>query len=399
MRLVIRLEDHQKAERFSLYLRERQIKCQLEQKPTESNIWVFDEDDIKKAQSAFKDFENDPGWQPSQATLEEKKIEEMAALDKAEIEVNANELSEESMQDELQEDAPVQAKSSGTVKLTVWVTVFCVFLFIWSAMNAPKPMEHAQYTLDARMMFNAPYDALVYENPMAYQYARDLIDEYNRTENPAAYLKTPGALEKLYLYQSTPYWHGIYETYLVPGKPYQSLNKAFTPYPTFTQIGQGEVWRVVTPAFLHASFLHIFFNLIWFIFLGNQIERRIGFWKFLLFIILVAAVSNTAQYLMSGPNFLGLSGVITGMAAFVYIRQSKAAWEGYSIQRPALYFLGFYVVALFALQLVSFGLELAGKMSIAPNIANTAHIIGALMGFALGSLNFFSAWNLGKLNK
>ncbi len=244
-----------------------------------------------------------------------------------------------------------------------------------------------------------PYNQLTYENPLAFQYAYEFIRDYQNSEDHAAFLGTQGAFQQMYRYQTTPYWHGYYETYFVPAKAVTSLNKAFTESPTFEQIAQGDIWRLVSPAFLHANLFHILFNLIWFAFLGTQMESRIGFWKFTFFIIIVALVSNTAQYLMSGPNFLGLSGVIMGMAGFIYMRQSKAAWEGYSIQRPTLYFLAFYVIALCALQVVSFALELSGKRGIAPNIANTAHVVGALMGLGLGSLNFFSAWNLGKLKK
>ena len=134
-------------------------------------------------------------------------------------------------------------------------------------------------------------------------------------------------------------------------------------------------------------------------FLGKQIEQRIGFWRFSFFILFAAALSNTAQYLMSGPNFLGLSGVVMAMAGYIWMRQSIAAWEGYTIQKPTLYFLGFYVLVLVLLQIASFVLERNGFKSIAPNIANTAHIVGAIVGITLGRLNFLSAWRLGKIKK
>lgn len=335
-------------------------------------------------------------------TLQEKKIEEAIEQQKTEelYEVEKASLEENEFDQELQKEDLEQLPSKPRLKkLTLSVTLLCIVLFIWAVFNAPPKIEYAGHTLNIGLTFTQPYSALVYEDPLAFQYAYDFSKDYQRAEDKAAFLKTENAFQKLYRYQTTPYWHGFYETYLVPNQTYSSLNKSFLQYPSFEQIGQGEVWRLVTPAFLHANLFHILFNLLWFVFLGNQMENRIGFWKFLAFIILVATVSNTAQYLVSGPTFLGLSGVVLGMAGFIYVRQSKAAWEGYSIQRPTLYFLAFYVLALVALQLVSFGLELAGKASIAPNIANTAHIVGALCGMGLGSLNFFSAWNLGKLKK
>lgn len=404
MRLVITLQDHEKADRFNLFLMEKSIKSKLEKKSSESHIWVLDEDDIPKAKEAYAEFEAHPEWTPSQEVLQEKIMEEAVQLQQEEQQqeeiAQARELNElEEDSEEGKSSPPAQTGAPKFGKLTIGVMILCVFLFTWAVFNKPPKIEYSGQTLDVGLNFTPPYNQLTFEDPLAFQYAYEFSKDYQASEDHGAFLKTPAAFQQLYRYQTTPYWHGIYETYLVPDQTYQSLNKAFTPTPTFEQISQGEVWRLVTPAFLHANLFHILFNLIWFAFLGNQMEQRIGFWKFALFIVVVATISNIAQYLMTGPNFLGLSGVIMGMAAFIYIRQSKAAWEGYSIQRPTLYFLGFYVLALIALQLVSFGLELSGKPSIAPNIANTAHLVGALVGLALGSLNFFSAWNLGKLKK
>lgn len=399
MRLVITLQDHEKAENFSLFLKEKKILNQVEKKPTECYIWVFNEDDIQKANEAYKEFQANPNWTPSPEILQEKRFEEAALDQQAEDRAARGELSDSEVEEFEEEEKKRKAASSppGFGKLTMTLMSFCIFVFIWGVFSAPTKIEYPGYTLDVGMALSPPYSTMTYENPLAFQYAYAFDREYQASENRAAFLKTDSAMQKFYQFQETPYWHGVYQTYMVPHKTYRALNKSFASSPTFTQIKEGEVWRLVTPSFLHANLFHILFNLIWFAFLGNQMEKRIGGWKFAFFIVIVAVISNTAQYLMSGPNFLGLSGVVMGMAGFIFIRQAKAAWEGYSIQRPTLYFLAFYVLALVALQAVSLGLELAGKQSIAPNIANTGHVVGALVGLALGSLNFFSAWNLGKI--
>ena len=64
---------------------------------------------------------------------------------------------------------------------------------------------------------------------------------------------------------------------------------------------QGQVWRLVTPIFLHFSFFHIFFNMWWLYDLGTQIEYRKGSKFFLTFVILLAITSNLAQFLLLGP--------------------------------------------------------------------------------------------------
>lgn len=398
MRLVITLQDHEQAERFSLFLREKKIKNQVEKKPTECLVWAFNEDDIPKAKEAFAELQLRPDWKPSLELLEEKIFEEERSHPPDEL-ADSAEFDETELEEleRIEKEKKNQPQSQGMGRLTLSISLFCVFIFIWAVFSAPIKIEYPGYTLDVGMALAPPYSSLIYENPEAFRYAYQFDQAYQSAENRAAFLESPEAMQKFHQFQEIPYWHGIYQTYMVPSQTFRSLNKSFALKPSFEQIKGGEVWRLVTPSLLHANLFHILFNLIWFVFLGNQIERRIGKWKLFLFLFLVALISNTAQYLMTGPNFLGLSGVIMGMAGFIYIRQSKAPWEGYSIQRPTLYFLAFYVLALLALQTVSFGMELAGKTGIAPNIANTGHVIGALVGLGLGSLNFFAAWNLGKI--
>ena len=191
-----------------------------------------------------------------------------------------------------------------------------------------------------------------------------------------------GDLEKM---EPPPYWHGIYD-WVVAKMKGRDLNQG----PLFFKMKQGEYWRLFTPAILHSDFLHILFNMLWLWYLGRPIERRIGAFRLLCLTLVLALVTNVLQYLMSGPLFMGYSGIITGLAGFIWMRERKAPWEGYPLTKGTILFLLLFIVAIFGLQIVAFLFQILSRYDFMPNIANTAHIAGALFGAYLGRFQFFA---------
>lgn len=195
-------------------------------------------------------------------------------------------------------------------------------------------------------------------------------------------------IKKALLYDYPSYWQGLYHQVVE-----NLLHKTpLTPFPPlFEKIREGEVWRLFTPALLHADIFHLVFNMIWLIVIGKQMEKRLGMARYCLFILIAGIFSNTAQYLISGPNFIGFSGILCAMILFVYVRQRKSPWEGYFLQPATFAFFIFFVFLMFAIQLVSFISEISLDKAFSSNVANTAHLAGALIGYLLGRLNYFSA--------
>ncbi|MCL2352992.1 MAG: rhomboid family intramembrane serine protease, partial [Defluviitaleaceae bacterium] len=58
---------------------------------------------------------------------------------------------------------------------------------------------------------------------------------------------------------------------------------------TFTNL---ELYRLVSPIFLHIGFVHLFFNTTWIWIAGSKLERHVGSFKFLLLYIISGVVGN-----------------------------------------------------------------------------------------------------------
>ena len=129
----------------------------------------------------------------------------------------------------------------------------------------------------------------------------------------------------------------------------------------------GQWWRILTPAFLHFSTLHVVFNLLWWSMLGGQIEQKFGTSTLGLLFLVSAVVSNLGQYWMTGPNFGGLSGVVYAVVGFVWwVGWLKPQW-GLSLPKPVIGFLLIWLV-----------LGYADVLWV--NMANTAHTLGLISG-------------------
>jgi GlpG protein len=101
---------------------------------------------------------------------------------------------------------------------------------------------------------------------------------------------------------------------------FNSLTFALAPGLLLQHLLAGEVWRLVTPVLLHGSLLHLGFNMLWLYSLGSQVETGRGTLRFLALVLAFSVVSNLTQYLWAGPNFLGMSGVVYGLFAYVWMQ-------------------------------------------------------------------------------
>jgi GlpG protein len=132
------------------------------------------------------------------------------------------------------------------------------------------------------------------------------------------------------------------------------------------EVKRGQFWRLVSPALLHMSFLHLLFNLSLFSDLGNLLEFQFGRTFYLWFFILSAAVSNLFQYFVSGPMFGGMSGVLYSMFGFIWIYKKLNSDFDFSLPKRDVWMM-----------ILWYFFCLTGLLG---PIANTAHGMGLVTG-------------------
>jgi GlpG protein len=150
-----------------------------------------------------------------------------------------------------------------------------------------------------------------------------------------------------------------------------------------TRVEQGEIWRLVTPIFLHFGFLHLFFNLFLLRDLGGAVEQQRGQARFALLVLVIAVVSNLAQYWLGhviwrnglyfvpSPLFGGMSGVLYGLFGYVWMKSRFAPEVGLTMHPNTV-----------ALMIGWFFLCLTGLLG---PVANVAHGAGLAVGMLLGA--------------
>ncbi|NLB65005.1 MAG: rhomboid family intramembrane serine protease [Lentisphaerae bacterium] len=138
------------------------------------------------------------------------------------------------------------------------------------------------------------------------------------------------------------------------------------------EVAQGQIWRLFTPIFLHFTWWHLLFNLLWLQDLGQVLEARIGTARYAGAILLMALVSNLAQFFLGGPYFGGMSGVVYGLFGYLWVRNRLDPRFGVMISPLA----GGMLMVFLAM----------GMFGLVGPTANAAHFSGLMAGAALGWL-------------
>ena len=149
------------------------------------------------------------------------------------------------------------------------------------------------------------------------------------------------------------------------------IGAAYTP-----AIRQGEYWRMFTAMFLHFGLVHLVYNMICLIAIGDLLERAVGAARYLVIYLTGGIAGNllsmgwemtTGRYAVSA----GASGAISAVigAYLAVLLKYKNRTDSRMIKR----------LAVMAFLMIAEGFTQAGT-------DNAAHIGGMLCGFLLGLL-------------
>ncbi len=154
------------------------------------------------------------------------------------------------------------------------------------------------------------------------------------------------------------------------------------------RVMMGEVWRIVTPIFLHGGPIHLIFNLIMLVQLGRIVETFEGTWRFSFIVLIIAIASNLLQgltpeqpfgleylsFLGGSPLFVGISGVVFGIFGFLWIKSSLRPDLGISLHP---------VSVIIMIGWLCFGFLMHDSEL---RMANLCHLGGLLSGMFLGMI-------------
>ncbi len=153
---------------------------------------------------------------------------------------------------------------------------------------------------------------------------------------------------------------------------------------------------LLTSQFLHGGFLHVGGNMLFLWVFGNNVEDRLGHWRYVLFYLSCGTLAGLTQWYVNMDSMipsLGASGAIAGVLGAYILRFPRAkvltliplGFLLLSYEIPAWVFLGFWFLQQAFYSVASLGVQTSIGME-QGGIAYWAHAGGFVFGAILGPL-------------
>ncbi len=126
-------------------------------------------------------------------------------------------------------------------------------------------------------------------------------------------------------------------------------------------VAEGQWYRLLTAAFLHASWFHLLTNMFALIMVGPQLEAALGRTRFLTLYVMSAVGGSTLSFLVSSPSQLGVgaSGAIFGLFGAFYVVLKRTGGETSQV----LVLIGINLVITFAVPIIDWRAHIGGLVT------------------------------------
>jgi GlpG protein len=141
---------------------------------------------------------------------------------------------------------------------------------------------------------------------------------------------------------------------------------------------RGQVWRLVTPIFLHGNIMHLVFNCLFLFSFGRVVETLFGPMFFLLLFLIGGIVGLLAQAygplaFGASPDSIGASGGALALFSFLWLRpRFEPATPFRVMPTTALFVMGFVILSMLPFAPIG-------------NVANLAHLGGLVAGAVIAA--------------
>lgn len=316
MRQIASLSDERMAQRFAAFLATKKISAIAEQDGDEWSVWVREEDQLGEALRFYADFKADPDAKEFKGA--EQKAEQLRKQE---------------------QEKRLKAQKNVVEMRNNWSRTVA---------SGPTPLTFVLIGLSVLVALTTQ-------------------------------LGTRGALESGPVMRALLFMDPVHLLYTT-STPVDERPDADSIALRTTDIRNGQVWRIVTPIFIHFGILHLVMNMWTMWVLGAPIERKYGtVWYGVLVIALAipSTVSGSIAPLALGgsPFGAGMSGVLFGFFGFIWMKSIFDPGSGFYISPNMLIFITVFLV---------FGLTSLDEQFMGAKIDNWAHIVGLITGIAIG---------------
>jgi membrane associated rhomboid family serine protease len=156
------------------------------------------------------------------------------------------------------------------------------------------------------------------------------------------------------------------------------------------RVPRGVLWTLVTALFLHAGWMHLLGNMLFLWIFGDNVEDRLGHFRYLLFYLLCGVGANLAQVFVEPASrvpLIGASGAIAGVLG-AYLLLYPRAWVTvlvpifvilWPLDIPVFIMLGIWFLS----QLASGVAAITQASAATGGVGWWAHVGGFLLGMLL----------------